>query len=70
MKQCIERKKNEEIFKDTERDLEVEPVKVRVGIRETEEKYSVNDIELLEWASCHQKEDIRDMKFEVDLTED
>ena len=70
LKHYIERKKDEGILKDTKKDLGVEPVKVGVGIRETEEEYSVNDDELLEWARCHQKEDIRDIQFGVDLTED
>ena len=48
----------------------MEPVKVSVGIRATEEECSVNDDELLEWARCHQKEGIRDIQFGVNLTED
>ena len=70
LKHCIQRKKDEGISKDTERNLGVELVKVGVGIRETEKEYSVNDNELLEWARCHQKEDIRNIQFGVDLTED
>ena len=65
LKHYIELKKNEGFSKDTEKDLGVEPVKVGVGIRETEEEYSVNDNDLLEWARCHQKEDIWDIQFIV-----
>ena len=70
LKQYIEWKKDEEILKDTEKDLGVEPVKVGVRIRETEKKCSVNDDELWEWARCHQKEDIWNIQFGVDLTKD
>ena len=41
----IERKKDEGISKNTEKGLRVEPAKVGVEIRETEEKYSVKDDE-------------------------
>ena len=70
LKHYIERKKDEKISKDTENDLGVKRVKVGVGIRETEEKYSVNDDELLEWTRCHEKEDFRDIQFGVNLMED
>ena len=69
LKHYIERKKGEGISKDTEKDFGMEPVKVGVGIRETEKEYSVNDDKLLEWARCYRKEDIRDIQFGVDLTE-
>ena len=48
LKRYIERKKDEGISKETEKDMGTEPVKVGVGIRETEEVNSVNDDELLE----------------------
>ena len=49
LKHCIERKKDEGILKDMEKDLGVKLVKVGVGIRETEEEYSVNDETCESW---------------------
>ena len=69
LKHYIKRKKDEGISKDTKKDLGVKPVKVGVGIRQKEEKYNANDDEWL-WAPCHQKEDVRDIQFGVDLTKD
>ena len=40
LKHYTKRKKDEEISKDTEKDLEVDPAKVGVGIMETEEEYA------------------------------
>ena len=46
LKHYIERKKDKGISKDTEKNAGMEPAKVGVGIRETEEEYSVNHDEL------------------------